>query len=147
MEKTLSIVSYNGGDQGFLNEVFSWWHRWPGKLNYLKNFQTDERRKYDYPEDAYAMHYLGLKPWMCYKDYDCNWDALVYRDFPNDLIHAKWWEVYNLMPRELQKLCDLTPQMDTRIRLERQKAKIANFSDGHWKIQVKDPRRLSDSDL
>ncbi|XP_016443667.1 putative UDP-glucuronate:xylan alpha-glucuronosyltransferase 4 [Nicotiana tabacum] len=147
MEKTLTIVSYNGGDQGFLNEVFSWWHRWPAKLNYLKNFQTDERRKYEYPEDAYAMHYLGLKPWMCYKDYDCNWDVLEYRDFPNDRIHAKWWQVYDLMPKELQKFCYLTPDMDTRIRLERQEAKAANFSDGHWKIQVKDPRRLSDSDI
>ncbi|CAN4108734.1 unnamed protein product [Withania somnifera] len=147
MEKTLTVVSYNGGDQGFLNEVFSWWHRWPAKLNFLKNFQTDEGQKYEYPEDAYAMHYLGLKPWMCYKDYDCNWDALEYRDFPNDLIHAKWWQVYDLMPKELQKFCHLTPKMDTRIRLERQNAKIANFSDGHWKIQVKDPRRLSDSDI
>ncbi|XLU24774.1 hypothetical protein S245_060840 [Arachis hypogaea] len=32
------IVSYNGGDQGFLNEVFVWWHRLPRRVNFLKNF-------------------------------------------------------------------------------------------------------------
>ena len=27
MESRYDIVSYNGGDQGFLNEIFVWWHR------------------------------------------------------------------------------------------------------------------------
>uniref|UniRef100_N1QVL8 Hexosyltransferase n=1 Tax=Aegilops tauschii TaxID=37682 RepID=N1QVL8_AEGTA len=33
-----TIRSYNGGDQGYLNEVFVWWHRLPRRVNYLKNF-------------------------------------------------------------------------------------------------------------
>src|ERR1044072_680334 len=34
MNKTLKVKPYNGGDQGFVNEVFTWWHRLPSKLNY-----------------------------------------------------------------------------------------------------------------
>lgn len=41
MEKTFELKSYNGGDQGFLNEVFTWWHRLPSKTNYLKIFQKE----------------------------------------------------------------------------------------------------------
>lgn len=38
MEKSFELKSYNGGDQGFLNEVFTWWHRLPSRVNYLKIF-------------------------------------------------------------------------------------------------------------
>lgn len=36
MKKRFVVGSYNGGDQGYLNEMFIWWHRLPGKLNFLK---------------------------------------------------------------------------------------------------------------
>ncbi|KAM3290572.1 putative UDP-glucuronate:xylan alpha-glucuronosyltransferase 5 [Capsicum chacoense] len=141
MNKRFEVGSYNGGDQGFLNEMFVWWHRWPTKLNPLKIFVDSSPR--DLPEDSYTVHYLGLKPWTCYEDYDCNWDKVESQIFASDSAHERWWKVYNKMPMELRKYCALTPEMDARIIKWRKKAKKANFSDGHWRIQVKDPRRLS----
>ncbi|XP_060199455.1 UDP-glucuronate:xylan alpha-glucuronosyltransferase 2-like isoform X2 [Lycium barbarum] len=40
MQSTKDIISYNGGDQGFLNEIFVWWHRLPRRVNYFKNFEN-----------------------------------------------------------------------------------------------------------
>ncbi|XP_075512410.1 putative UDP-glucuronate:xylan alpha-glucuronosyltransferase 4 [Primulina tabacum] len=141
MKKRLVVASYNGGDQGFLNEMFPWWHRLPDKLNYMKYFPglTDDyiRR---IPDDAYAVHYLGLKPWMCYRDYDCNWDQVVYRIFASDSANEKWWRIYDTLPKNLKEFCSLTPGMNARIWQWRDEAKNASFSDGHWKIEVRDPR-------
>ena len=84
MSHRKDIVSYNGGDQGFLNEIFVWWHRLPRRVNYLKNFWANTTLEAsvknglfgsDLPK-LYAIHFLGLKPWHCYRDYDCNWDVL-----------------------------------------------------------------------
>lgn len=41
MANSFELESYNGGDQGFLNEVFTWWHRLPSTVNHLKIFQND----------------------------------------------------------------------------------------------------------
>ncbi|XP_059311200.1 putative UDP-glucuronate:xylan alpha-glucuronosyltransferase 5 [Lycium ferocissimum] len=141
MNKRFEVGSYNGGDQGFLNEMFVWWHRWPTKLNTLKIFGNSSYR--DLPDDSYTVHYLGLKPWACYEDYDCNWDKVESQIFSSDSAHKRWWKVYKKMPLELRQYCALTPEMDARIIKWRRRAKKANFSDGHWRIQVKDPRRLS----
>lgn len=142
MKKTLSIVSYNGGDQGFLNEVFRWWHRWPATVNFLKDFyNVTIGPKHYYPENTHALHYLGVKPWMCYKDYDCNWDIEEYQRFASDSAHKRWWKIYEEMPEELKPFCGLTREMEQRIIENREIAKKGNFSDGHWKIKVKDPRR------
>ncbi|WMV11943.1 hypothetical protein MTR67_005328 [Solanum verrucosum] len=141
MNKRFEVGSYNGGDQGFLNEMFVWWHRWPTKLNTLKIFINSNYR--NLPDDSYTVHYLGLKPWLCYEDYDCNWDKVESQIFASDSAHERWWKVYKKMSMELREYCALTPQMDARIIKWRRKAKKANFSDGHWRIQVKDPRRLS----
>ncbi|XP_022862042.1 putative UDP-glucuronate:xylan alpha-glucuronosyltransferase 4 [Olea europaea var. sylvestris] len=143
MKKRFSVASYNGGDQGFLNEIFPWWHRLPGKLNHLKYFDDINDQMHEIPDDLYAMHYLGLKPWMCYQDYDCNWDSLEYQIFASDMAHERWWNVYKGMPKKLKQYCSLTSEMAARIQKHRAKAKNANFVDGHWKIKVKDPRRLS----
>ncbi|XP_027364544.1 putative UDP-glucuronate:xylan alpha-glucuronosyltransferase 4 [Abrus precatorius] len=148
MKETLKVKPYNGGDQGLVNEVFTWWHRLPTKLNYLKSFQErPENEKEEVPEDLYAIHYLGLKPWMCYRDYDCNWDMQELHVFASDLVHHKWWQVHDTMPKELQSYCGLTKRLDKRIMQQRRKAKNANLSDGHWKIEVKDPRRKHYEDL
>ncbi|KAJ1387441.1 Nucleotide-diphospho-sugar transferase [Sesbania bispinosa] len=148
MEKTLKVKPYNGGDQGLVNEIFTWWHRLPTKLNYLKSFQ--ERQGYEeveIPEDLYVIHYLGLKPWMCYRDYDCNWDMKILHVFASDLAHQLWWKVYDNMPKELQTYCGLTQKMDERIINRRKRAKNASLADGHWKIEAKDPRRKHYVDL
>ncbi|XP_043713731.1 putative UDP-glucuronate:xylan alpha-glucuronosyltransferase 5 [Telopea speciosissima] len=146
MKKRHKLVSYNGGDQGFLNEAFTWWHRWPARLNYLKVFNGSREKdetEHDQvlAENVYGIHYLGLKPWMCYRDYDCNWDRLDFQRFGSDSIHSRWWEVYDAMPKRLQKYCGLTERMDVRINKWRSRARFANLSDGHWEIQVKDPRQ------
>ncbi|KAM3378178.1 putative UDP-glucuronate:xylan alpha-glucuronosyltransferase 4 [Capsicum galapagoense] len=141
MNKRFEVGSYNGGDQGFLNEMFVWWHRWPSKLNTLKIFRNSRHR--NLPDDSYTVHYLGLKPWTCYKDYDCNWDKVESQIFASDSAHERWWKVYKKMPMALREYCALTPEMDARIIKWRKKAKKANLLDGHWRIPVKDSRRLT----
>ncbi|KAJ9180226.1 hypothetical protein P3X46_008498 [Hevea brasiliensis] len=141
MSKTYKLASYNGGDQGFLNEAFTWWHRLPSKLNHLKVFNIKGNPNHEIPDDLYTIHLLGLKPWMCYRDYDCNWDMLARHIFASDSAHRRWWHVYEAMPKKLQKYCGLTRQMELRIRKWRGIAKKANLSDGHWKINAIDPRK------
>ncbi|KAK7332970.1 hypothetical protein VNO80_29729 [Phaseolus coccineus] len=140
MNKTLKVRSYNGGDQGFLNEIFTWWHRLPAKVNQLKSFHSEDE-KHEVPEDVYAIHYLGLKPWMCYRDYDCNWDMQNHHIFASDSAHKRWWEVYDAMPKELQSYCGLTQKMNERIVKWRRIAGNSSLSDGHWKMKVEDPRK------
>ncbi|PIN12944.1 Glycosyl transferase, family 8 - glycogenin [Handroanthus impetiginosus] len=142
MKKRFVVGSYNGGDQGFLNEMFPWWHRLPARLNHLKFFSSIHDYNHQMPQDMYTIHYLGLKPWMCYKDYDCNWDKTEFQHFASDSANEKWWHVYDTMPKKLRKYCSLTPQMDARIQKYRNRAKNASFPDGHWKIKIKDPRRI-----
>ncbi|CAN6724665.1 unnamed protein product [Malus baccata var. baccata] len=141
MRKTFKIESYNGGDQGFLNEIFTWWHRLPWRLNALKCFEGPKAANHEMPEDLYALHYLGFKPWVCYRDYDCNWEGNGSSVFASDSAHEKWWKVYDQMPKELKSYCGLTKKMDEDLKKRRVKAAKANFSDGHWKIEIKDPRQ------
>ncbi|CAL0311228.1 unnamed protein product [Lupinus luteus] len=143
MQKMDKVQSYNGGEQGFLNEIFTLWHRLSWKVNYLKYFEGQRmKEKHDeIPKDVYAIHYLGLKPWMCYRDYDCNWDMQNHHIFSSDLAHKRWWRVYDKMPLKLKSYCGLTKKMDQRIIQWRENARNANLSNGHWKIEVKDSRR------
>lgn len=138
MRKSFKLEFNNGKDQDFLNKAFTWWHRLPSKLNHLKSFESG---KHEVHNDIYALHYLGLKPWMCYRDYDCNWDKLDHHVFASDEAHRRWWNVYDAMPTKLKPFCRLTKEMDWNFRNWRQRAMIANLSDGHWSIHVKDPRQ------
>ncbi|KAM0992094.1 hypothetical protein ACFX13_010561 [Malus domestica] len=141
MQKTSKLESYNGGDQGFLNEIFTWWHRLPWRLNALKCFDGSKGANHEMAEDLYAIHYLGFKPWACYRDYDCNWEGYERSVFASDSAHEKWWKLYDQMPRELKSYCGLTKKMDENLKTRRVKAAKANYSDGHWKIVIKDPRQ------
>ncbi|XP_054796120.1 putative UDP-glucuronate:xylan alpha-glucuronosyltransferase 4 [Prosopis cineraria] len=144
MKKRFEVESYNGGDQGFLNEIFTWWHRLPSKLNHLKFHErrgNKDAEKETELEGVYAIHYLGLKPWMCYKDYDCNWDLKDHRVFASDFANRKWWQVYEKMPKDLQSYCGLTKKMDERLMMWRSRARNSSLDSGHWKIKIKDPRR------
>ncbi|RDX83628.1 UDP-glucuronate:xylan alpha-glucuronosyltransferase 2, partial [Mucuna pruriens] len=144
------IVSYNGGDQGFLNEVFVWWHRLPRRVNFLKNFwanTTVEARVKNglfgaEPAKVYAIHYLGWKPWHCYRDYDCNWDTEEQRVYASDVAHRRWWKLHDAMDQRLQRFCSLTKLRRTQLNWERKKAANKGLSDGHWKINITDPRRF-----
>ncbi|CAI9303225.1 unnamed protein product [Lactuca saligna] len=141
MKKRFTFTSYNGGDQGFLNEAFTWWHRFHTKVNHLKVFEGTDNPGHKIPENVHTIHYLGLKPWMCYRDYDCNWDMSGRQRYASDSAHKRWWKVYDAMPSDLRSFCGLTKHMDVRIRKWRGIAKNAGFRDGHWKIKVKDRRQ------
>ncbi|KAI3676125.1 hypothetical protein L1987_85724 [Smallanthus sonchifolius] len=141
IKNIVTFGSYNGGDQGFTKEAFTWWHRFHSKVNHLKVFQDPNNGKREIPVDLHTIHYLGLKPWMCYKDYDCNWDMLDRRRYASDSAHKKWWEVYEAMPSKLKSFYGLTKKMDARIQKWRGIAKSEGFRDGHRKINVKDRRR------
>ncbi|CAN1274004.1 UDP-glucuronate:xylan alpha-glucuronosyltransferase 2 [Linum perenne] len=141
MDKRSEIVSYNGGDQGFLNEVFVWWHRLPRRINYLKNFWANTTNEATVKNEVYSIHYLGLKPWNCYRDYDCNWNIGDQRVYASDVAHGRWWRFHDAMDEKLQRFCGLSKQRKIELDWERRMARKAGFSDEHWKINITDSRR------
>lgn len=149
MDHINEIESYNGGDQGYLNEIFTWWHRIPRHMNFLKHFWIgDEEKKKQQktmlfgadPPILYVLHYLGIKPWLCYKDYDCNWNIDFLQEFASDVAHERWWTVHEAMPEKLQEFCLLKSKQKAQIEWDRKQAEKANYSDGHWRIRVQDKR-------
>ncbi|KAK3423205.1 hypothetical protein EUGRSUZ_F00232 [Eucalyptus grandis] len=151
MNSRKDIVSYNGGDQGFLNEIFVWWHRLPRRVNFLKNFwsnTTAERSVKEQlfgsdPPKLYAIHYLGWKPWLCYRDYDCNWDVVNQKVYASDVAHRRWWRFHDeAMDEGLRRFCALTERRRTDLNWERRRARRMGLADGHWRINITDPRRL-----
>ncbi|KAA8528543.1 hypothetical protein F0562_035898 [Nyssa sinensis] len=152
MDHRKDIVSYNGGDQGFLNEVYVWWHRLPRRVNFLKNFWSNYSGEVHMknslfgsdPPKLYSIHYLGLKPWHCYRDYDCNWDISDQRVYASDVAHRRWWKVHDAMDESLQRFCGLSPQRKIELEWDRKKARETGLRDEHLSINVTDPRRLID---
>ncbi|KAK4426722.1 UDP-glucuronate:xylan alpha-glucuronosyltransferase 1 [Sesamum alatum] len=149
MDHINEIESYNGGDQGYLNEIFTWWHRIPKHMNFLKNFwigddQVVKQKKIRLfeaePPILYVLHYLGNKPWMCFRDYDCNWNVDILQEFASDVAHTKWWKVHDAMPEKLQEFCLLISKQKAQLEWDRRQAEQRNFSDGHWKIRIQDKR-------
>ncbi|PKA57141.1 UDP-glucuronate:xylan alpha-glucuronosyltransferase 1 [Apostasia shenzhenica] len=141
--------SYNGGDQGYLNEIFTWWHRIPRRMNFLKHFWVGdgegEKEKKTHlfaanPPELYVLHYLGFKPWLCFRDYDCNWNVDFMQEFASDVAHEKWWRVHDSMPEKLQEFCLLSTQRKAGLEWERRKAEDEKYGDGHWRRKVRDPR-------
>ncbi|XP_022634471.1 UDP-glucuronate:xylan alpha-glucuronosyltransferase 1 [Vigna radiata var. radiata] len=149
MDHIDEFESYNGGDQGYLNEIFTWWHRIPRRMNFLKHFWVgDEEEKKQMktllfgaePPVLYVLHYLGMKPWLCFRDYDCNWNDDIFHEFASDVAHERWWKVHDAMPKLLQEFCMLKSKQKAKLEWDRRQAEIANYSDGHWRIEVKDKR-------
>ncbi|CAN4122693.1 unnamed protein product [Withania somnifera] len=149
MQHTKDIISYNGGDQGFLNEIFVWWHRLPRRINFFKNFENSnevsaKNQLFEAdPPQLYAIHYMGLKPWVCYRDYDCNWDVGHLRVYASDVAHRIWWKIHDAMDENLQKFCGLTRQRKTELLYSRKEAEELGLKDEHWKINVTDRRRFT----
>ncbi|KAL7596139.1 UDP-glucuronate:xylan alpha-glucuronosyltransferase 2 isoform X1 [Lactuca sativa] len=149
MQRTNDIISYNGGDQGFLNEIFVYWHRLPRRVNFLKNFWSNTTVETSMknqlfgadPPKLYAIHYLGIKPWLCYRDYDCNWDIGDQQVYASDVAHRTWWKLHDTIDESLQNYCKLTKQRKIELKWDRMQAKKHGFADEHWKINVTDPRR------
>lgn len=149
MEHINDIESYNGGDQGYLNEVYTWWHRIPKRMNFLKHFwmgDEDEIKEMKTrlfgadPPVLYVLHYLGLKPWLCFRDYDCNWNVDILQGFASDVAHRTWWKVHDAMPENLQRYCLLRSKQKAALEWDRRQAEKGNYTDGHWKIKIQDPR-------
>ncbi|CAN6880620.1 unnamed protein product [Brassica oleracea] len=149
MDHINEIVSYNGGDQGYLNEVYTWWHRIPKHMNFLKHFwegdepeikQMKTRLFGTDPPILYVLHYLGNKPWLCFRDYDCNWNVDILQEFASDVAHKTWWRVHDAMPENLQKFCLLRSKQKAQLEWDRMQAEKGNYTDGHWKIKIKDKR-------
>ncbi|XP_020082354.1 UDP-glucuronate:xylan alpha-glucuronosyltransferase 1-like [Ananas comosus] len=150
MDHIGDIESYNGGDQGYLNEIFTWWHRIPSHMNFLKHFwegdveETKALKTYLFgadPPTLHVLHYLGLKPWLCFRDYDCNWNVDNLQEFASDVAHARWWKVHDRMTTYLQSFCLLSEKQKGQLEWDRIQARKANYSDGHWKRTITDPRR------
>ncbi|KAL0290149.1 UNVERIFIED_CONTAM: putative UDP-glucuronate:xylan alpha-glucuronosyltransferase 3 [Sesamum calycinum] len=114
MEHINEIESYNGGDQ--------------------------EKKEMSDPPVLYVLHYLGLKPWLCFRDYDCNWNVDILQEFASDVAHRTWWKVHDAMPENLQKYCLLRSKQKAALEWDRRQAEKGNYSDGHWKIKIQDPR-------
>ncbi|XP_051151021.1 UDP-glucuronate:xylan alpha-glucuronosyltransferase 2-like isoform X2 [Andrographis paniculata] len=150
MNRREEIVSYNGGDQGFLNEVFVWWHRLPRRVNFLKNFWSNTTAEAAVknqlfgsdPPNLYSIHYLGWKPWLCYRDYDCNWDVPDRRVYASDVAHARWWRVHDAMEESLKAFCGLPDWRKKGLLRDRKVAGKLGLKDRHWRINVTDPRRF-----
>ncbi|KMT19454.1 hypothetical protein BVRB_1g010840 [Beta vulgaris subsp. vulgaris] len=149
MDHINEIESYNGGDQGYLNEIFTWWHRIPKRMNFLKHYwEGDEPEKKEMktrlfgadPPILYVLHYLGLKPWLCFRDYDCNWNNELLHEFASDIAHRTWWKVHDAMPENLHKYCLLRSKQKASLEWDRRQAEKGNYTDGHWKIKIKDSR-------
>ncbi|KAI4964580.1 hypothetical protein ZWY2020_005406 [Hordeum vulgare] len=113
MEHINEITSYNGGDQGYLNEIFTWWHRIPKHMNFLKHFWEGDEEEVKAkktqlfganPPILYALHYLGRKPWLCFRTMTAT-ERSDTAEFASDIAHTGGG-------RQAEK---------------------ANFTDGHWK--------------
>lgn len=149
MDHINEIESYNGGDQGYLNEIFTWWHRIPKHMNFLKHFWMGDEEEIKQmktklfgadPPVLYVLHYLGLKPWLCFRDYDCNWNVDILQEFASDVAHRTWWKVHDAMPENLHKYCLLRSKQKAALEWDRRQAEKGNYTDGHWKIKIQDPR-------
>lgn len=149
MDHINEIESYNGGDQGYLNEIFTWWHRIPKHMNFLKHFWIGDEEAVKQkkirlfgaePPILYVLHYLGYKPWLCYRDYDCNWNFDILQEFATDVGHRSWWKVHDAMPDRLQDFCLLSSRQKAQLEWDRRQAEKANYTDGHWKLSIEDPR-------
>ncbi|KAH7663764.1 Glucuronosyltransferase protein [Dioscorea alata] len=149
MDHINEIESYNGGDQGYLNEIFTWWHRIPKHMNFLKHFWFGDEEEIKAkktslfaadPPILYVLHYLGMKPWLCFRDYDCNWNVDILQEFASDVAHAQWWKIHDQMPKNLQNFCLLRSKQKAGLEWDRRQAEKANYTDGHWKRKIKDSR-------
>jgi alpha-N-acetylglucosamine transferase len=155
MDNINNLESYNGGDQGYLNEIFPTWYRISSRLNYLKHFWTNGEKERDEwerdmknrlfsavdPPLLHVIHYLGTKPWLCYRDYDCNWLSAKTHKYASDPAHARWWEVHDSMQTKLQDKCLLLTKQKAKLEYTRKTAEAAGFEDGHWRINISDPRQ------
>ncbi|CAI7788752.1 unnamed protein product [Closterium sp. NIES-54] len=153
MENTELIQSYNGGDQGFVNDVFYWWHRLPKSINTLKYINADDGPKRELetetldsliasdPPTIHALHFLGKKPWRCYRDFDCNIVMNTHRRFVHHGAHKLWYTLHDSMSEELQAHC--LPKNNDKAGIEYRMELLMeeNQPPELWNFTLTDPRR------
>uniref|UniRef100_A0A453G7Y0 Hexosyltransferase n=1 Tax=Aegilops tauschii subsp. strangulata TaxID=200361 RepID=A0A453G7Y0_AEGTS len=149
---TMPEISATGNNATLFNSgvmIFTWWHRIPKHMNFLKHFWEGDEEEVKAkktqlfganPPILYVLHYLGRKPWLCFRDYDCNWNVPILREFASDIAHTRWWKVHDKMPKKLQSYCLLRSRLKAGLEWERRQAEKANFTDGHWKRNITDKR-------
>ncbi|KAF2296589.1 hypothetical protein GH714_000404 [Hevea brasiliensis] len=62
------------------------------------------------------------------------------QEFASDVAHKTWWKVHDAMPENLHKYCLLRSKQKAALEWDRRQAEKANYTDGHWKIKIKDKR-------
>ncbi len=109
--------SNDGGDQGFLNEVFPDWQRLPQEYNTTKRLFSHHPALY-VDADVKVLHYVGVKPWEPsevegrYEELDQDWlshlEAWELRELIRDLRAAAREAVAAAVPSDLPLLGPLT---------------------------------------
>jgi xylan alpha-glucuronosyltransferase len=87
------------------------------------------------PPQLYTIHYFGLNPWMCYRDFE------AVRSCANDEVHWRWWRLYDGTDHGLRKMCRLSAQQKSKLKLFRNQAAKMQYNDEHLKINITDPRK------
>lgn len=62
LDRLGNTASYDGGDQGFLNNIFPDWRRLPQEYNTTKRIFAHHPALYN-AEEVKVLHYVGVKPW------------------------------------------------------------------------------------
>ncbi|CAI5515274.1 unnamed protein product [Closterium sp. Naga37s-1] len=148
------FVSYNRGFQGFINNAYPWWHRLPDYTNVLKHKPL---HGHVYPDGGLAaqnalfasdpplmstIHYLGRKPWVCFRDYDCNLSASLHDlKFVNDVAFRRWWAVHDGMDERLKPWCWMSEELKQVIWRGMKKRKQDGVEPERWNYTISDPRK------
>ncbi|CAI5524369.1 unnamed protein product [Closterium sp. Naga37s-1] len=139
--------TYKDCEQGLLNELYPWWHRLPQSTNFLKfawsNKPEDlaQRRATlaAQPPVVDMVHYLGAKPWYCYRDFDCNLLSTE-RQFADDLAFDMWWKVHDEMSEEEQQQCWMPTWTKAALRAAMEKMRLLKEDPRLWNVTIADPR-------
>jgi Glycosyl transferase family 8/Alpha-2,3-sialyltransferase (CST-I) len=62
LDRLGNTASYDGGDQGFLNNIFPHWRRLPQEYNTTKRMFAHHPALFN-AEEIKVLHYVGVKPW------------------------------------------------------------------------------------
>ena len=62
LDRLGNTASYDGGDQGFLNNIFTDWRRLPQEYNTTKRMFAHHPALFN-AEEIKVLHYVGVKPW------------------------------------------------------------------------------------
>ncbi|CAI7823217.1 unnamed protein product [Closterium sp. NIES-54] len=148
------LESYNRGVQGFINNAYPWWHRLPDYTNLLKHKPLHGHHYPDGgltaqnalfasdPPQMSTIHYLGRKPWVCFRDFDCNLAASLHDlKFVNDVAFRRWWAVHDGIDERLKPWCWMSEELKQVIWRGMKKRKQDGVEPERWNYTITDPRK------